>query len=69
MRRPIRLIHIKGINLLTSNRILPKLLLRLEHRLEIQGEFILLIVRTRIVLVIVEILREDAVLLSITILR
>jgi hypothetical protein len=41
-----------------------KLLLRLKHRLEIQREFVLLIV-----VVIVEILREDPVLMSIIKLR
>ena len=81
LRRLIRLIHIKGTNLLTRNRILLKLLLRLEHRLEIQSEYILVIDRAHIVtiktinvrevslLVIVEILREDPVLLSIILLR
>ena len=57
------LIHILGINLFTIYRILLKLLLLwLENSLEIHREFDLLIVRGMVV--IVEILREDPVLLS-----
>jgi hypothetical protein len=63
------LIHIKGANILTIYRILLKLLLLwLEHSPEIHREFILLIVRGMVVLVIVEILIEDPVLMSIIIL-
>jgi hypothetical protein len=63
------LIHIKGANILTIYRILLKLLLLwLENSPEIHREFILLIVRGMVVLVIVEILIEDPVLMSIIIL-